>query len=560
MLESNHDMTQWEEWNNAPLPISADEAWKEMELLLDDDSSDNVPVPIILPYKEDKGKRKRIIIWWCLMLLGIVLMGGILFNKKNDTIASNNLVVTRNNTSTPLVSHSEKRVSIPANKKEERVSSQNRNESKEIKEISVPIDSKKEIVHAEIKSKPKVDTASVSIDNNRKRKKVISNDEKRKDHLLPSKKVSYTNNLSIDDKQNVIVNKRKLQHNSVHVRFVSDAFTANNRLSPKKVSLNSNLNITKLRKQINEPLQDDKSSNNNLNYQQNKQHINSNKSSNNTEGDATKLANADVINKDSTTIIKANTSTLDTGKVVQSKDTAQDKKRKNKIIISGLGAGLQWNASLPITNNNSNTAKQLIPGCWVSKSVSGKSTVTLSINPFVMHTNSRFEINNKVLSLGSVVTKIKLDTSWFSIDSQTNQLRLDTSQPVNTVATLLQSFGYRIAIDYRYQLAKKWQFSIGLEYNKIMSAYINDKIIRLRDGFVAKDASADYKNGSDLWALMQHNFLSGSAAICYSPINKLTIGFGIHKPFSSIANGTNQAISPSSYFLNIRWTLWKTKD
>ena len=91
MLDSNHDMTQWEEWNNAPLPISADEAWKEMDLLLDEDSSDNVPVPIILPYKEDKGKRKRIIIWWCLMLLGIVLIGGILSNKKNETISSGNL-------------------------------------------------------------------------------------------------------------------------------------------------------------------------------------------------------------------------------------------------------------------------------------------------------------------------------------------------------------------------------------------------------------------------------------------------------------------------------------
>ena len=565
MLESNHDITQWEEWNNAPLPISADDAWKEMELLLDEDSSDKVPVPIILPSDEEKGKRKPIIIWWWLMLLGIVLVGGILFNLKKETNPSGNLVVPQNNittTSLPSKIYTGKPVASSAKSQVADTSVQTKKDTKTIKKSEVTTAKKKETVYTESDtsstSPTKVNIPS-SIINQSKRENTTKEIRSIASNLLLSKKDISTNKRSkhtVNKAKNVVIATRKTQQKTVDASIVANTLRTTKTYSTSKGSASSIRPISNTSKHINRRSGDDKSVKNNISNKQNIDHaaIDSNTFS------TSIVSNNNLVNNDSNATIKPHRSTTDSGKVTQAKDTVQEKKDKKKITISGLSAGLQWNASLPFTDNNSNTAKQLIPGLWLSKSIGSKSVLTLSVNPFVMQTNSRFEIENKVQTVGSLGTAIKLDSSWFSFDTASTQFKLDTTIQVNRVATLLQSFGYRIAVDYRYRFAKKWAVLIGVEYNKIISAYINDKIIRVRDGFVAKDASADNKSGSELWALMQHNFLSGSTAISYSPFNKLSISLGFHKPFSSIANGTNQSISPSSYFLNLRWKFWETKE
>ena len=264
----------------------------------------------------------------------------------------------------------------------------------------------------------------------------------------------------------------------------------------------------------------------------------------------------------SITTTKPDSLAVDSSKVVIAKDSSKTKKANKpieKIVLWRLSAGLQWSASLPMTDNNSNTTKQLIPGVWFCKNWGSKSAVSLSVNPFVMQTNSRFTIENKIQSIGALASTIKLDTGWYRFDSATSQFKIDTSIKVNRIATLLQSFGYRIVVDYKYQFAKKWQVSLGAEYNKIVSAYINDKIIRVFDGLVAKDSNADVKTGNELWNLIQHSYFSGNVAISYSPLDKLTIGLGLHKPFESITNDKSQSISPSSYYLNVRWQFWRSR-
>jgi hypothetical protein len=213
---------------------------------------------------------------------------------------------------------------------------------------------------------------------------------------------------------------------------------------------------------------------------------------------------------------------------------------------------------LPAQNNNTNTQKQLIPGLWFEKVLGNKSSIRLSVNPFVMHTNSRIVIENKIQKIGKLASNLQnLDSTWFKYDS--TGYHIDTSIQVNRVVTILQSFGYRVALDYNYKLLKKWKFTVGLEYNHIFSMYLNDNIIRARDGFVAKDAIAYYKSGNEFWSLINHSYLCGSTSISYFPVSRFSISVGYHKSFKSISRNINQEITSSPYFLNFRMWIWHSK-
>jgi hypothetical protein len=69
VFENKDDMNKLEEWYNEPLPISAEDAWKVMEQLLNEDVSDKIPVPIPLTLIKEKNNVKPYIIVWYILLL-----------------------------------------------------------------------------------------------------------------------------------------------------------------------------------------------------------------------------------------------------------------------------------------------------------------------------------------------------------------------------------------------------------------------------------------------------------------------------------------------------------
>ena len=116
MLENNHDITQWEQWNNAPLPISADDAWQEMERLLDTDSSDKVPMPFIPPTANEKDNKRPFIIWW-FILLGIILTSGVwVYLKNQKTVVSFSATPYNQNEATHLNKKTDSSATIVSSK------------------------------------------------------------------------------------------------------------------------------------------------------------------------------------------------------------------------------------------------------------------------------------------------------------------------------------------------------------------------------------------------------------------------------------------------------------
>ena len=556
MLDNNYDITQWEEWNNSPLPISAENAWKEMEKLLDEESSDIIPMPVPL-VEHEKGKRKRYAFWW-IVLVGIGLLGTVLVSKQKVTTNAdhlsrpqNNKTINQENYSPKHLITTRKKIAVDADNKVTNATKVTHESSVKsvINKATLPSDTFNTI-------KSKLTSRAINQKEQKEHNITISNRivNGRSTNTTPVYKDEQPSN---NDIVGTVLMASKINKSQAKGKYAIGWKPINR--STKKLPTTNDITKTNNstahfnEKANNSPIQYTKSRNNSI--------INEPKSI-----PATQKNNSyqmDSVSRNiSITTTKPDSLAVDSSKVVIAKDSSKTKKANKpieKIVLWRLSAGLQWSASLPMTDNNSNTTKQLIPGVWFCKNWGSKSAVSLSVNPFVMQTNSRFTIENKIQSIGALASTIKLDTGWYRFDSATSQFKIDTSIKVNRIATLLQSFGYRIVVDYKYQFAKKWQVSLGAEYNKIVSAYINDKIIRVFDGLVAKDSNADVKTGNELWNLIQHSYFSGNVAISYSPLDKLTIGLGLHKPFESITNDKSQSISPSSYYLNVRWQFWRSR-
>ena len=579
MLENNHDMTQWGKWNNTPLPISADDAWKEMELLLDEDSTDKIPVPFVTPLADEKRNKKRLILWW-FILLAIIITSGFWFLNSNKRESVSSISTNKLNISVPLKNKRKKEVSIASKKMIDKIN----------KEIADTKNYKLQDTEHDYKETNSEIVNKVYNFNNNKRgneKKLVQIEHvDTMNNIATANKSESNKGIKVPPTKSITINNRILkrieqaqEYSSLNsVRVVSKKSKLNNKIikDMNKANINSvtNFDEIKLNSKNDISMLTKRSRSNELynqtiistnkresNVSRNK-NLNSTKQKNNYPINNTSVTSIDanIISRDSMQKTQTSIIKIDSNLITKQKDTTNVKKDSTvtkRIVLKRLSAGLQWSASLPMIDNNNNTEKQFIPGLWITKEVGNNSSLSLSINPYVMHTNSHFEIENKTVGIGAIASSIKLDTGWYRFDTSTMQFKLDTTIQVNRVATLLQSFGYRIAMNYRYQLTNKWQLSCGMEYNKVVSAYINDKIIRLTDGFVAKDESSDYKKGSDLWNLMQHSYFSGNAAISYSPITKLSIELGFHRSLKSISNDSNNAISPSSYYLNIRWKLWQ---
>lgn len=566
MLDNKYDITQWEEWNNPPLPISAENAWKAMEKLLDEESSDIIPVPVLL-VENEKGKRKRFAFWW-IVLVGIGLLGTVLVSKQKVTTNTNHLSIPQNNKTSNQENHSPKHLITTGKKIAVDADSKVTNATQVTNTTSV-----KSVINKATLPSDTVNTIKSKLTS-----RAINQKEQKEHNIAVSNRIvnaSSTNTTPVykdeqpsnNDMAGTVIMAPKINTSQAKGKYTIGMKSINR--STKKLLTTNEIDKTNKgivlfnEKADNRPIKYTKSSNKAIDNEPKR--IPETQKNNSCQMDSISATRVDdsISRNISITTTKPDSLVVDSNKIAVTKDSSKTKKANKpieKLILWRLSAGLQWSASLPMTDNNSNTTKQLIPGVWLYKNWGSKSTVSLSVNPFVMQTNSRFTIENKIQSIGALASTIKLDTGWYSFDTATSQFKIDTSIKVNRIATLLQSFGYRIVVDYKYQFAKKWQVSFGVEYNKIVSAYINDKIIRVFDGLVAKDSNADVKTGNDLWNLIQHSYFSGNVAITYNPLDKLSISLGLHKPFKSIANDKSQSISPSSYFLNLRWKLWQSKE
>ncbi len=583
-------MTQWEQWNITPLPISADDAWKEMEKLLEEDSSNNIPLLFVSSLDIDRRKKKRLIIWLFIALC-ILFISGLWMYKNNKSpfillshptkninrIHSSNNKTSSNtpNFSKKIVNETKKTVgesknnvrlpyseSVSGKLNSELIKStspliphkqqkENDSNEKEKTELVYPLN-KANKTNLELSKEP----AKTEMENTK-----ASTSRGFRDVSKPFAKRRVGKELGYRKTKKIITIKNDNKSKSTAFNSTTTGQEIIPQIKPQQKILPKNELLSKTGNTATESLKQG-------NLRRSKD-LNVNKINEMTTLDMDSSTNSLVKNPvlllDTTNskVQRHSLFSLDTSKAGLLIDTNKVKdggniarKKSNKLRLT---AGLQWIASLPMTDNNSNTEKQLIPGIWLAKAIGNKSSISVSFNPFVMHTNTKIIIEDKILSISKLADDLKLDSSWFYYDPVLGGQVLDTSKRVNRIATLLQSFGYRFVFDYKYQILKRWQLSAGIEYNTIVTAYLNDKIIRVNDNLIAKDATSAYTSDSDLWNLLQHSYFSGNAALSFSPVTIFSIAVGFHKPFNSITNNNNQVISPTSYFLNFRWRFWKSK-
>jgi hypothetical protein len=556
-------MTHWEDWKDSIPPISADDSWQKMNSLLDKRPSD-----------EDNKKKRWFFIWW-IILLFFVLIGAITLLDSNSAKKQDTVNTQRHNQSHHAAKEKGSALSPKKQigKSASSMSTIQQKIPKKDRQLINKIDTSKRLIkHTDLQPVGKKSVLNKRFVANNGSGLPSSNESAKKNGLRRKVTNFYANQLpkaTAEQPKEVanfkqeslkkdegfgLILKNRSQPNTQNVRVVSKKFLgirSNNRFQSNQW-VNHTIIKNKEIKEI---------------PQSASKWVDAAPKSN-SSAEILKAVDGvpDLVELKVDTnvqVIKAVSNIPDTTTALLAKDDtlkASTKPAKNKTgIFSQIGGGLQWNISLPPTNNNGNTNKQVIPGIWVQKEIGNKSSISVSFNPYVMQTNAEIVIVDKTGSLNSIAPRLKVDQSWFKKDSLSGRVVLDTAIKVNRKVSILQSFGYRAALDYRYALSKKWQLTCGIEYNQIISAYMDDKIIRVRDNLLAQDISSDNKEGSALWSFFDQSFFSGNLAIVYTPINRLFIGLGMHQPLSSLSNNVQQKVKPSAFYLNIRWKIWEKK-
>ena len=211
-----------------------------------------------------------------------------------------------------------------------------------------------------------------------------------------------------------------------------------------------------------------------------------------------------------------------------------------------LHYGLEWllplsfnNATLADANAKTQPLNLFIPAVWISKNITKKSSLTLIFNP-----NSQYLINHSAA----------FKTNNYAVSSTT----ASNSQQLNTV-TLNQSFaldkiiGTELALQYNYQLSKKWSLGIAFANTWVNAALFNDKIIKDAKEVIKDNVYGVFKNDKD-WQYINTTFVSGKLNVDYS-LNRFKIGVRIIKPLSQVFEKSIQQNTPINGQLYLNWKL-----
>lgn len=215
---------------------------------------------------------------------------------------------------------------------------------------------------------------------------------------------------------------------------------------------------------------------------------------------------------------------------------------------SRLNYGLEWSLPLPFNNNalfvEADAKKYpltvLIPALWFSGSLSNRSSLYFTANPFAQY----------LLSRQSALQKDNYSLSAVSA-SNINQPR--------DVVNLAQVFsvykvrGFDVGLQYAYQLSQSFSVSCGIASTLTTSAVFNERIVRNATD-VVKDSLYGVVKADKAWAHMKAAFATGRLSMFYS-FNKFEAGAMLSKPFSSVYKSDLEENLPLNVQVFLRWKI-----
>lgn len=255
----------------------------------------------------------------------------------------------------------------------------------------------------------------------------------------------------------------------------------------------------------------------------------------------TTVKNTSVVVKDTTSTNLGIKQNKELAKSSNAKAKAQKDKKKWQV-------GIEWN--LPVSFNNkslfaevnakNNPFLTLIPTVWISKTLSKKSSVQFSVNPYSqVLLNSRSRLRSGNYSVGSV--------SASNIGQG------------NSVVSLAQNFalykviGLQAAIQYQYHLSEKWMAGIEIGNTWTRNALINETLLKNKTEMLKDSLYGVIKTDAD-WQYISRTFISGKLSLAYK-VKRCEIGASIMRPLTNIYQSEN-LVQPINTQVFVRYRIW----
>jgi hypothetical protein len=208
----------------------------------------------------------------------------------------------------------------------------------------------------------------------------------------------------------------------------------------------------------------------------------------------------------------------------------------------GFNYGVQWNIALPLqgsknyftgTSGSSQPYILLVPDVWVSKQL-GKKQELLLLFSF----SHQYATGDKQLAAST--------GRWTILDSTTVIKKLSLSK----------TSGISLGLQYNYNIDKNWSIGTGINYNKLSSALLNEKITGVYTGTVLSSLDLVAKKNNSDWAYLNSSFFTGKLELSYY-LGKIKIGSAVFVPLSNLSSAAGNTVRPVNGQLFLRWRFTK---
>lgn len=210
--------------------------------------------------------------------------------------------------------------------------------------------------------------------------------------------------------------------------------------------------------------------------------------------------------------------------------------------------GLQWELPLQVNNktfftqaNTKNNAwTLLIPSFWISKDVSRRSTLTVTVNP-----NAQYFLNKDAAFEQDSYTISSISGSGINLPERTVLL---TQQ--NTVAKVI---GVETALQYEYKLTPRFTVGAALAGTQTTGAVFTETVVK-NSTTIIKDSVYGVIKRDDDWKYVNSLFASGKINVAYK-LKRFTIGAAVSKAISPVYKSAITEEKPVNMQLYLRWKI-----
>lgn len=177
------------------------------------------------------------------------------------------------------------------------------------------------------------------------------------------------------------------------------------------------------------------------------------------------------------------------------------KKKRNNLQGKGFSFGLAIKPTIPFRGagryfSSFDSGRQLLPlvspSVWISRKAGKKGELMLDLNPFQVYHTGEQEI--------------------FSFKGPGPSP--DTGS-VNTVVSLQKAWGYGLTLSYRHSMGRRWGISGGIQYNKLNRALVSESVIRISSGQLLSNKLSGIRKDTSIWKEINPSFLQSRLELWY---------------------------------------------